>query len=173
MKRFAVASVFAVGIGFLVSQAVRTPIYAASGFQASTQSNQQTPQQQSGQSASPVKGETAAASTSSHPDLSKAGGDLFVQNCAFCHGRDAMGGETGPDLTLSKLVIADVGGDKISEVIRDGRPQKGMPSFNFSNEEMLSVVAFIHDQEKKAAAHIGGRRGVDVSDLQTCNVEKG
>jgi cytochrome c oxidase cbb3-type subunit 3 len=175
MKRFVIASVFAAGIGFFVSQAVRTPIYAASGFQANTQTNQQTNQnqQQSGQAASPVKGETAAVGTSSHPDLSKAGGDLFVQNCAFCHGRDAMGGETGPDLTRSKLVIADVGGDKISEVIRDGRPQKGMPSFNFSNEEMLSVVAFIHDQEKKAAAQNGRRRGVDVSDLQTGNVEKG
>jgi mono/diheme cytochrome c family protein len=30
-----------------------------------------------------------------------AGGDLgktlFAQNCAFCHGRDAGGGESGPD----------------------------------------------------------------------------
>src|SRR5258708_1523137 len=35
---------------------------------------------------------------------------LFVQRCAFCHGRDAGGGETGPDLTRSKMVADDTGG---------------------------------------------------------------
>jgi mono/diheme cytochrome c family protein len=105
--------------------------------------------------------------------LAAAGSSLFRQNCAFCHGRDAAGGETGPDLTRSKLVSADVGGDKISEVVRDGRPEKKMPSFNFSGEELSSLVAFIHDEKTQAAAHQGSRRGVDVSDLQTGNVAEG
>lgn len=105
--------------------------------------------------------------------LAAVGAPLFQQNCAFCHGRDAAGGETGPDLTRSKLVSADVNGDKISEVVRDGRPEKKMPSFNFSTQEMLGLAAFIHDQESKAAAHKGSRRGVDVSDLQTGNVAEG
>jgi mono/diheme cytochrome c family protein len=102
-----------------------------------------------------------------------AGAPIFQQNCAFCHGRDAAGGETGPDLTRSKLVKADVGGDKISEVVRDGRPEKKMPAFTFSNQEMLGLVAFIHEQEAKGAAHKGSRRGVDVADLQTGNVNAG
>lgn len=115
-----------------------------------------------------------AASTMVHSSgLAAAGAPIFQQNCAFCHGRDAAGGETGPDLTRSKLVKADVGGDKISEVVRDGRPEKKMPSFNFSMQEMLSLAAFIHDQETKAEAHKGSRRGVDVSDLQTGNVDAG
>ena len=38
------------------------------------------------------------------------GGNLFMQNCAFCHGKDAGGGETGPDLTRSKLVEGDKNG---------------------------------------------------------------
>jgi mono/diheme cytochrome c family protein len=101
------------------------------------------------------------------------GGALFQQHCAFCHGRDAAGGETGPDLTRSKLVITDDDGDRISEVVRNGRPEKKMPGFNFSNEEMLSVVSFIKAQEAKAAAQKGGRRGVDVSDLQTGSVDAG
>ncbi|QNI32674.1 cytochrome c [Alloacidobacterium dinghuense] len=170
MKRFLGAALLAAGGGILVSQAVRTPIYAASGFQSGTPT---TPQNQTTQSGSPVKGETAAANVSHTSDLAKAGGDLFDQNCSFCHGRDAMGGETGPDLTRSKLVLADVGGDKISEVVRDGRPQKNMPSFNFSNDEVLSLVAFIHAQAAKAASQNGKRRGVDVSDLQTGNVDQG
>lgn len=105
--------------------------------------------------------------------LVEAGKSLFQQNCAFCHGRDTMGGETGPDLTRSKLVQADVAGNKISEVVRDGRPEKKMPAFNFSSQEVLSLAAFIHSQAAKAATQKGGRRGVDISDLQTGNVAEG
>src|SRR5438045_9642898 len=59
--------------------------------------------------------------------LIESGRDLFSQHCGFCHGRDAGGGETGPDLTRSKLVTDDVKGDKLGPVIRDGRADKGMP----------------------------------------------
>jgi cytochrome c oxidase cbb3-type subunit 3 len=98
---------------------------------------------------------------------------LFQQKCAFCHGRDAGGGETGPDLTSSGLVAGDVAGDKIGVVIRNGRPEKGMPPFNLTDAEIASVAAFIHDQKHKADAHPGGRKGVAVSDLQTGNAEQG
>ena len=37
----------------------------------------------------------------------------FSAQCGFCHGRDAMGGESGPDLTRAAIVAADVRGDKI------------------------------------------------------------
>ena len=109
----------------------------------------------------------------SHPELAAAGGSLFQQNCAFCHGRDAGGGETGPDLTRSKLVTSDVGGDKIGDVVLHGRPDKGMPAFSFSSEQISQLAAFIHEQQTKAMAQNGERRGVDVSDLQTGNVEAG
>src|ERR1700675_1378680 len=72
-------------------------------------------------------------------ELAAAGGSLFQQNCAFCHGRDAGGGETGPDLTRSKLVTADVGGDKIGDVVLHGRVDKGMPAFQFSPEQITQV----------------------------------
>jgi len=112
-------------------------------------------------------------STAGSSGLSEVGGALFQQNCAFCHGRDTMGGESGPDLTRSKIVLADVNGDKISQVVREGRPEKKMPAFNFSGPELESLVAFIHAQAALAAANSGGRRGVDVSDLQTGNAEAG
>ncbi len=98
---------------------------------------------------------------------------LFQQDCSFCHGRDAGGGETGPDLTRSKLVTEDVDGDKIGAVVRNGRPDKGMPRFDFSDEEIASLTAFIHTQQNNAAAKKGARKGVDVSDLQTGNAEAG
>jgi cytochrome c oxidase cbb3-type subunit 3 len=98
---------------------------------------------------------------------------LFAQDCAFCHGRDAAGGESGPDLTRSKLVAADIGGDKVGLVVRNGRLQKGMPAFQLSQEQILDLLAFLHDQTKKLAFRPGGRRGVDVADLQTGNIEAG
>jgi cytochrome c oxidase cbb3-type subunit III len=107
------------------------------------------------------------------PDLIEHGNENFQQNCSFCHGRDAGGGETGPDLTRSKLVIADVNGDNIGPVIRNGRPDKGMPRFNLSDREIAALVAFIQTQRKKAESQKGGRRGVDVSDLQTGNADLG
>ena len=103
----------------------------------------------------------------------QAGGQLFQQNCSFCHGRDAMGGESGPDLTRSKIVLSDKGGDKIAPVVREGRPGTKMPGFNFSQQELDSIVAFLHERVAAAASQKGKRRGVEVSDLQTGNAEAG
>lgn len=104
-----------------------------------------------------------------------AGGALFQQNCAFCHGRDAMGGETGPDLTRSKLVLADTKGSAIAQVVSEGRTtaDKKMPAFRFSSSEITGLVAFIRARIAAADAMKGGRRGVEVSDLQTGNAQAG
>jgi len=102
-----------------------------------------------------------------------AGNSLFQQNCAFCHGRDAMGGETGPDLTQSKLVLEDKDGSAIAQVVHEGRIEKKMPAFQFSNPEVLTLVSFIRARVTAAQSMKGGRRGVDVSDLQTGNAEAG
>lgn len=119
-----------------------------------------------------------AASQSYSPELVQQGSALFRKDCSFCHGRDAGGGETGPDLTRSKLVTADVNGDKIGPVVRNGRPDKGMPPFDRSDEQIASLVAFIHTQQNNALMASGrrgsgGRKGVDASDLQTGNVAAG
>jgi cytochrome c oxidase cbb3-type subunit 3 len=107
------------------------------------------------------------------PALVRNGGSLFQQSCSFCHGRDAGGGESGPDLTRSRLVREDVDGDKIGAVLRQGRPQKGMPPFDFSERQIAGLTAFIHTQQNAALTRKGGRKGVDVSDLQTGSVDAG
>src|SRR5579871_17790 len=101
----------------------------------------------------------------------KAGESLFVQQCAFCHGRDTGGGEDGPDLTRSKLVADDVNGNLIGNVVRNGR--NNMPRFTVSDSELASLGAFIHTQKNIADAQNGQRKGVDPSDLTTGNIEKG
>jgi cytochrome c oxidase cbb3-type subunit 3 len=107
------------------------------------------------------------------PDLVESGKTLFRQDCSFCHGRGAGGGEGGPDLTRSKLVSQDMSGDKIGPIVRNGRPDKGMPSFDLADQQIASLIAFIHTQQDTALTKKGGRKGVDVSDLQTGNTEAG
>src|SRR5215831_13572104 len=67
-------------------------------------------------------------------DLAKAGETTFIQHCAFCHGRDTGGGESGPDLTRSKLVADDVDGNQIGPVVRNGRGT--MPRFTVTDQEL-------------------------------------
>jgi cytochrome c oxidase cbb3-type subunit 3 len=154
MKKFRDFAFLAAIAGLAAYQGRQLHIYAATGqASAATQS--------------------AGPASAQNPELAAAGGSLFQQNCAFCHGRDAGGGETGPDLTRSKLVTADVGGDKIGDVVLHGRPDKGMPAFQLSAEQVTQLAAFIHAQQTKAMSQSGKRKGVDVADLQTGNVEAG
>jgi cytochrome c oxidase cbb3-type subunit 3 len=97
----------------------------------------------------------------------------FGVQCGFCHGRDASGGEGGPDLSRSTLVAEDSGGDKIGPLLRAGRVERGMPAFDLNEDDFIAIVAFIHDQKTKSESLAGGRRGVDVEDLQTGNAERG
>jgi cytochrome c oxidase cbb3-type subunit 3 len=103
-----------------------------------------------------------------------AGNTLFIQNCAFCHGKEAGGGESGPDLTRSKVVSSDKNGESVGPVVRGGRPDKGMPSFgSLGDAQILNLVAFIHAKQDAALSESGNRRGVEDSDLQTGNAAAG
>ncbi len=178
------AIAFAAILGTVCYQTRRLPIYAAS-IQSSAQNRQSgTSTAATGARRDRLPGEdtaTPSGPSPSKPNIAQAhaspqaeaGASIFQQNCAFCHGRDAGGGETGPDLTRSTLVSEDVAGSKISEVLRDGRPDKGMPSFNFSPSEVASVAAFIHWERIQAQSQNGKRRGVVVADLQTGNAAAG
>jgi cytochrome c oxidase cbb3-type subunit 3 len=118
----------------------------------------------------PKQAPAAAAAAAAPID---AGRTRFAAQCGFCHGRDAAGGETGPDLTRSPLVKEDVRGEKIAALVRSGRPDKGMPPFALSDADMATIVAFLHDARSKASTQNGGRRSVAVADLQTGNADAG
>jgi cytochrome c oxidase cbb3-type subunit 3 len=120
---------------------------------------------------SPVSAQSAKSTSLTAPARGKL---VFARSCSFCHGRDAAGGESGPDLTRSRLVLRDVRGDKIRAVVHEGRVEKGMPAFPaLTVAQVNDVIAFIRDQAKQLNSKPGGRRGVDVADLQTGNVEQG
>lgn len=90
---------------------------------------------------------------------------LFVAQCGFCHGREATGGQAGPDLTESALVAADVRGDRIGAVVRGGRAERGMPALALSEQDLAAVVAYVHSQKDKLDAQPGRRRRVSDEDL--------
>ncbi|HVH69503.1 MAG TPA: cytochrome c, partial [Candidatus Dormibacteraeota bacterium] len=82
----------------------------------------------------PVQAQAPPQPPVASPEV-QTGQTLFAAQCAFCHGRDAAGGETGPDLTSSELVAKDVGGKEIDPIVRSGRLDKGMPSFNLADTD--------------------------------------
>jgi mono/diheme cytochrome c family protein len=77
------------------------------------------------------------------PAAVERGQKLFVESCAFCHGRDANGGDGGPDLIRSVLTNHDEKGNLIGPVILNGRPEKGMPKFSMSPAQIFEIVAFL------------------------------
>ena len=107
-------------------------------------------------------------------DQIREGEVRFGSQCGFCHGKDAAGGETGPDLTRAEIVAQDSQGDKLGPVIRAGRPNAGMPAFpGLTQTELTAIVAYVHTQMDKFAELGGGRRSVEPSDLATGNAAAG
>lgn len=98
---------------------------------------------------------------------------MFLQSCAFCHGKEAGGGESGPDLTRSKVVSGDKNGEGIGAIIRNGRPAKGMPGFPFDEAQIANLVAFIHAKQDLALSQTGNRKGVEEADLHTGDAAAG
>lgn len=80
------------------------------------------------------------------PAVVAHGKQLFETNCAFCHGEDARGGETGPNLVRSEVVLDDQNGEKIGVVVHNGRPTLGMPRFSLSDQDISAIAAFLHAQ---------------------------
>lgn len=75
----------------------------------------------------------------------------FTAKCAFCHGSNARGGESGPDLLRSELVRDDEDGNLIGQVVRNGRPAAGMPKFDIADTDIADIVAFLHEGVRAAA----------------------
>ena len=74
----------------------------------------------------------------------------FSSTCGFCHGSNAKGGEKGPDLLRSVLVLDDEDGKKIGPVILKGRLERGMPRFPLSPQEITDIANFLHNSIESA-----------------------
>jgi len=80
----------------------------------------------------------------------------FKSGCGFCHGDDATGNRA-PDLIRSTILGHDTNGDLLGPVIRNGRPEQGMPGFpTLTAAQISDIVVFLHSQAYAAlhSAHV-------------------
>jgi cytochrome c oxidase cbb3-type subunit III len=102
-------------------------------------------------------------------EAAEHGRRIFVPTCGFCHGDDARG-KSGPDLVRSALVLHDNKGDVIGPVIRNGRPERGMPAFSgLSAEQIADISAFLQSR----AADVSNRLAYKIGDLITGDARRG
>jgi mono/diheme cytochrome c family protein len=93
----------------------------------------------------------AAQRPQAYPDRPKAPQDVLDRgkavygvSCAFCHGSDAGGGEIGPNLLRSAVVLEDQSGERIMPIVHGGRADKGMPRIDISDTQVSDVAAWLH-----------------------------
>jgi cytochrome c oxidase cbb3-type subunit 3 len=98
---------------------------------------------------------------------------IFQSSCGFCHGNDATGARA-PDLLRSPVVLHDDHGNLLGPLVRNGRPDKGMPSFSTMKDDQVGdIVAFLHHQAN-AALHSARVPGdYPLPKLLTGNAEAG
>jgi cytochrome c oxidase cbb3-type subunit 3 len=138
---------------------------------ASGSSKPQTSSQNAAPPSPPTEDDVSLALLPSpDPAAVSRGKQIFTANCAFCHGVNATGGETGPDLVRSVVVLHDEGrGTTIGPVVSNGRADRGMPKFNFTDDQIKDVAAFLLSRNQAAA----NRDTYQVLDLLTGDAKAG
>lgn len=111
----------------------------------------------------------AIAGSKQDPAAYERGTKMFATYCAGCHGASGRGGPGAPDLVRSLLVLDDEKGILIAPVIREGRPDKGMPKLGLSEGQISDIVAWLHVQTYSA----GHRTTYIFKDVVTGDPKKG
>jgi len=94
------------------------------------------------------------------PASRERGKIAFGAACGFCHGQNARGGEGGPDLLHSVIVLQDEEGKHFGAFLMKGRPEKGMPGFDgMPQAQATDIATFLHAEVLAAMAE----RKVDVN----------
>lgn len=118
----------------------------------------------------PGRGEAAAiAGAKEDPAAVERGTKLYATHCAGCHGSTGRGNPGAPDLIRSIVVLTDEKGILIKPILRDGRPDQGMPKPNLTEPQINDLVAWLHVQTYAA----GHRNTYVFQDVVTGNVKAG
>ena len=111
----------------------------------------------------------AIAGAKEDPAAFERGAKAYTANCAGCHGAAARGSVGAPDLVRSVLVLDDEKGILIAPVLRNGRPDEGMPKPNLTEPQIADIVAWLHVQTYSA----GHRTTYAFQDVLTGDAKKG
>jgi cytochrome c oxidase cbb3-type subunit 3 len=96
------------------------------------------------------------------PDVVDRGRATFVATCGFCHGPTAQGGDGGPGLIRSLLVLNDEDGRQLGQFLKNGRPDKGMPKFDrLSDQDVDDISAYLRSR----IIYSAGRGDIRVEDI--------
>lgn len=88
----------------------------------------------------------AGARAAVDPAVLARGQGLYSVNCASCHGSEARGGETGPNLLRSPVILDDQAGELLLPVVRMGRADKGMPPRpDLSDGQIRDIATFLRN----------------------------
>jgi len=76
------------------------------------------------------------------PEAAEAGKILFAENCAKCHGDDALGRHGRPSLRSER--VRDATDGELAWILRNGNLYKGMPSWSSLPEpERWQIIAWL------------------------------
>jgi len=102
---------------------------------------------------------------------------VYGVNCGFCHGSDAGGGEIGPNLWRSGVVLEDQSGELIKPIVHGARADKGMPAIPINDAQIEDVAAWLHSlkvvsrtdpEEEKINIVTGDPKAGEVYFQKTC-----
>jgi cytochrome c oxidase cbb3-type subunit 3 len=110
-----------------------------------------TPTPKVGANATISASDAAVRASGEDPASVKRGTDAYAANCGSCHGATAKGTDVAPDLVRSVLVEDDTKGDLIGPLLRTGRPDKGMPKQDLTEQQITDIGAWLRVQVYGAA----------------------
>jgi mono/diheme cytochrome c family protein len=67
---------------------------------------------------------------------------IYSVNCQFCHGADTRGGDSGPSLLRSQIMLEDEQGERLIELLRN--PRAPMPKFDLPENQVADLAAYVH-----------------------------
>jgi cytochrome c oxidase cbb3-type subunit 3 len=111
----------------------------------------------------------AIAGSKEDPAAYERGAKDYTQFCAGCHGATGRGSVGAPDLIRSILVLDDEKGILIAPVLKNGRPDEGMPKLGLTDQQVGDLVAWLHVQTYMA----GHRTTYAFQDVLTGDAKKG
>jgi mono/diheme cytochrome c family protein len=108
-------------------------------------------QQPPGRGGGPAPGRIGGSGIGAYPERPPAdpaslerGKAVYGTYCTFCHGADTRGGDGGPSLLRSGVVLDDKNGELIGPVILNGRTDRGMPKFALTPAQITDIATFLH-----------------------------
>src|SRR5207302_6272835 len=96
------------------------------------------------------------------------GRETFEAHCAVCHGADGKGGGRGPAIASRLRAHTN---EQLANLIRNGRPERGMPPNRVSAPEMAELLKFLRSIQRRGAASPTTDRKLQVQTTEGKTIE--